>query len=130
MASPSKIAEHKFKKENILDNCQFPLKAGMHGPDTLWTIITDYIRTLRKSNEEQIKVNQNWSESLKSVFIICAHIRVAQCVGIWELDSLIGKVLIDSKDPMGPKHMLFYREIALVAIYALFRDNISIEIGC
>merc|ERR1711974_186145 len=34
--------------------------SGLHGPNSLWTIITDYIRTLRKvkSNEEQMKGNQ------------------------------------------------------------------------
>ena len=49
--------------------------------------------------------------------------RVAQSVGIWGLDPSIAKDLIDSEDP---KHTLFCREIAFVAIYALFRDNISI----
>ena len=43
--------------------------------------------------------------------------RAAKSAGIWELDSSIAKDLIDSKDP---KHMLFCREIAFVAIYALF----------
>ena len=49
--------------------------------------------------------------------------RVAQSAGIGGLDPSIAKDLIDSKDP---KHTLFCREIAFVAIYALFRDNISI----
>ena len=49
--------------------------------------------------------------------------RVALCAGIWELDSLIVKDLIDSKDP---KHTLFCRKLAFVTIYPLFRDNISI----
>ena len=50
--------------------------------------------------------------------------RVAQSVGIGGLDPSIAKDLIDSEDP---KHTLFCREIAFVAIYALFRDNISIH---
>ena len=49
--------------------------------------------------------------------------RVAQSAGIGGLDPSIAKDLIDSEDP---KHTLFCREIAFVAIYALFRDNISI----
>ena len=49
--------------------------------------------------------------------------RVAQSAGIGELDSSIAKDLIDSEDP---KHTQFCREIAFVAIYALFRDDISI----
>ena len=48
---------------------------------------------------------------------------MAQSAGIGELDSSIAKDLIDSEDP---KHTLFCREIAFVAIYALFRDDISI----
>ena len=48
---------------------------------------------------------------------------MAQSAGIGELDSSIAKDLIDSKDP---KHTQFCREIAFVAIYALFRDDISI----
>ena len=54
------------------------------------------------------------------------HCRVAQSAGIGELDSSIAKDLIDSEDP---KHTQFCREIAFVAfvaIYALFRDDISI----
>ena len=42
---------------------------------------------------------------------------------IWDFDSSIVKDLIDSEDP---KHTLFCHEIAFVAIYALFRDDISI----
>ena len=49
--------------------------------------------------------------------------RVAQSAGIGELDSSIAKDLIDSEDP---KHTQFCREITFVAIYALFRDDISI----
>ena len=49
--------------------------------------------------------------------------RVAQSVGIWGLDPSIARDLIDSEDP---KQTLFCREIAFVAIYALFRDDISI----
>ena len=49
--------------------------------------------------------------------------RVAQSAGIGGLDPSIAKDLIDSEDP---KHTLFCREIAFVAIYALFRDNIFI----
>ena len=49
--------------------------------------------------------------------------RVAQSAGIGGLDPSIAKDLIDSEDP---KHTLFCREIAFVAIYALFRDDISI----
>ena len=48
---------------------------------------------------------------------------MAQSAGIGELDSSIAKDLIDSKDP---KHTQFCREITFVAIYALFRDDISI----
>ena len=40
-----------------------------------------------------------------------------------EAASLIAKDLIDSDDP---KHTLFCREIAFVAIYVLFGDDISI----
>ena len=49
--------------------------------------------------------------------------RVAQSAGIWGLDPSIAKDLIDSEDP---KHTMFCREIAFVAIYALIRDGISI----
>ena len=49
--------------------------------------------------------------------------RVAQSAGIGGLDPSIAKDLIDSEDP---KHTLFCRKIAFVAIYALFRDDISI----
>ena len=49
--------------------------------------------------------------------------RAAKSAGIGELDSSIAKDLIDSEDP---KHTLFCREIAFVAIYALFGDDISI----
>ena len=49
--------------------------------------------------------------------------RVAQSAGIGGLDPSIAKDLIDSEDP---KHTLFCREITFVAIYALFRDDISI----
>ena len=55
--------------------------------------------------------------------LIKAMIRVAQSAGIGGLDPSIAKDLIDSEDP---KHTLFCREIAFVAIYALFRDDISI----
>ena len=59
--------------------------------------------------------------TLQSLYV--HHCRVAQSAGIGGLDPSIAKDLIDSKDP---KHTLFCREIAFVAIYALFRDNISI----
>ena len=49
--------------------------------------------------------------------------RVAQSAGIGGLDPSIAKDLIDSEDP---KHTMFCREIAFVAIYALLRDGISI----
>ena len=49
--------------------------------------------------------------------------RVAQSAGIGGLDPSLAKDLIDSENP---KHTLFCREIAFVAINALFRDNISI----
>ena len=49
--------------------------------------------------------------------------RAAKRAGIGELDSSIAKDLIDSEDP---KHTLFCRKIAFAAIYALFRDNITI----
>ena len=49
--------------------------------------------------------------------------RAAKSAGIGELDSSIAKDLIDSEDP---KHTLFCRKIAFAAIYALFRDNITI----
>ena len=52
-----------------------------------------------------------------------ATVRVAQSAGIGELDSSIAKDLIDREDP---KHTQFCRKIAFVAIYALFRDDISI----
>ena len=42
---------------------------------------------------------------------------------IWDFDSSIVKDLIDSEDP---KHTLFCHDIAFVAIYAIFRDTISI----
>ena len=48
---------------------------------------------------------------------------MAQSAGIGELDSSIAKDLIDSEDP---KHTQFCRKITFVAIYALFRDDISI----
>ena len=48
--------------------------------------------------------------------------RVAQSAGIGGSYPSIAKDLIDSEDP---KHTLFCREIAFVAIYALFRDDIS-----
>ena len=51
------------------------------------------------------------------------HARAAKSAGIGELDSSIAKDLIDSEDP---KHTLFCRKIAFAAIYALFRDNITI----
>ena len=51
------------------------------------------------------------------------HTRAAKRAGIGELDSSIAKDLIDSEDP---KHTLFCRKIAFAAIYALFRDNITI----
>ena len=56
-----------------------------------------------------------------SIFIL--HSYLTGSAGIWGLDPSIAKDLIDSK---GPKHMLFCREIVFAAIYALFRDNISI----
>ena len=40
--------------------------------------------------------------------------------GIWDWQSTIVKDLNDSQDP---KHTLFCRENAFVAIYALFSDN-------
>ena len=49
--------------------------------------------------------------------------RAAKSVGTKELGSSIAKDLIDSEDP---KHTLFCRKIAFAAIYALFRDNITI----
>ena len=49
--------------------------------------------------------------------------RVSQSAGIGGLDPSIAKDLIDSEDP---KHTLLCRKIAFVAIYALFRDDISI----
>ena len=49
--------------------------------------------------------------------------RAAQSAGIGGLDPSIAKDLIDSEDP---KHTLFCRKIAFAAIYALFRDNITI----
>ena len=49
--------------------------------------------------------------------------RAAKLAGIGELDSSIAKDLIDSEDP---KHTLFCCKIAFAAIYALFRDNITI----
>ena len=52
-----------------------------------------------------------------------SDIRAAKSAGIGELDSSIAKDLIDSEDP---KHTLFCRKIAFAAIYALFRDNITI----
>ena len=58
---------------------------------------------------------------LHSIFHSC---RVAQSAGIGGLDPSIAMDLIDSEDP---KHTLFCREIAFVAIYTLFRDNISIH---
>ena len=51
------------------------------------------------------------------------HSRVVQSAGIGELDSSIAKDLIDSKDP---KHTQFCSEIAFVAIYTFFRDDIYI----
>ena len=44
--------------------------------------------------------------------------RAAQSAGIRGLDPSIAKDLIDSDDP---KHTLFCRETAFVAIYALFQ---------
>ena len=56
--------------------------------------------------------------------ILVAHrCRAAKSVGILELDSTIAKDLNDSEDP---KHTLYCRKIAFVAIYALFGDDISI----
>ena len=49
--------------------------------------------------------------------------RVAESARRGEGASSIAKDLIDSEDP---KHMLFCREIAFVAIYVLFRGNIPI----
>ena len=49
--------------------------------------------------------------------------RVAQSAGIGGLDPSIAMDLIDSEDP---KHTMFCRKITFVAIYTLFRDNISI----
>ena len=43
--------------------------------------------------------------------------------GIWDWQSMIVKDLNDSQDS---KHTLFCRENAFVAIYMLFRYNISI----
>ena len=44
--------------------------------------------------------------------------RVAKSAGIGGLDALIAKDLIASEDP---KHTLFCRETAFVAIYAFFK---------
>merc|ERR1719507_999038 len=46
-----------------VESLQRSQQQGLHGPDTLWTIITDYIRTLRKdkSNEEHMKGTQRRS---------------------------------------------------------------------
>ena len=46
------------------------------------------------------------------------NIRAAKSAGIWWFDPSIAKDLIDSEDP---KHTLFCRETAFVAIYALFQ---------
>jgi len=46
------------------------------------------------------------------------HTRVAQSAGTGEPGSSIAKDFIDSEDP---KHTLFCRETAFVAIYALFQ---------
>ena len=54
---------------------------------------------------------------------VCLYVRAAKLAGIGELDSSIAQDLIDSEDP---KHTLFCRKIAFAAIYALFRDNITI----
>ena len=62
---------------------------------------------------------QQWGAML----IIYIQPRAAKSAGIGELDSSIAKDLIDSEDP---KHTLFCRKIAFAAIYALFRDNITI----
>ena len=59
----------------------------------------------------------------KRRLVVLVLVRVAQSAGIGELDSSIAKDLIDSEDP---KHTQFCREITFVAIYALFRDDISI----
>ena len=48
---------------------------------------------------------------------------MAYSAGSWKAASTIAKDLNDSEDP---KHTLFCREIAFVAIYALFGDDISI----
>ena len=55
--------QKNLEKEIFRIIVNLPWNPGLHGPDTLWTIITDYIRTLRKdkSNEEHMKVNQNLS---------------------------------------------------------------------
>ena len=64
-----------------------------------------------------------WSSSGLLVPQTATDTRAAKRAGIGELDSSIAKDLIDSEDP---KHTLFCRKIAFAAIYALFRDNITI----
>ena len=49
---------------------------------------------------------------------ITTFTRVAQSARVGERGSSIGKDLINSEDP---KHILFCRETAFVAIYALFQ---------
>ena len=62
-------------------------------------------------------------DNCASVFM---YPRVEKSAGIWGLDPSIAKDLIYSKDP---KHTLFCGKIAFVAIYMLFRDNISTLLG-
>ena len=64
------------------------------------------------------------SPSAKTETFGWAGSRAAKSAGIGELDSSIAKDLIDSEDP---KHTLFCRKIAFAAIYARFRDNITID---
>ena len=58
----AQLWEKNLEKEIFRIIVNLPWNPGLHGPDTLWTIITDYIRTLRKdkSNEEHMKVNQKF----------------------------------------------------------------------
>ena len=57
----AQLRKRIWKRKYFYKIVNFPWNPGLHGPDTLWTIITDYIRTLRKvkSNEQHMKVNQN-----------------------------------------------------------------------
>ena len=59
----------------------------------------------------------NWPQN-----VICVHtcMHCGLMCGIWDWQSTIVEDLNDSQDP---KHTLFCRENAFVAIYALFSDN-------